>query len=128
MKNDFTELIGRVAELQGRSMELSARIREDSRSLSELQHDLSAALRELWPLVHPRESAPAPTSSAPHMLRVAEVAKRVGLARSSVWRMVKDGLFPPPRRLSERAVGWPSGEVESWLSSRETFKSQEAPG
>lgn len=57
-------------------------------------------------------------STAPRMLRIVDVSKRVGLSRSSIWLMVKEGHFPPPRRLSRRSVGWFELDVAQWVRSR----------
>jgi prophage regulatory protein len=51
----------------------------------------------------------------PCILRIADVVERVGLGRSSVWRMVKEHQFPRPRRLSPNAVGWFDSRVEEAL-------------
>lgn len=55
------------------------------------------------------------------IVRIEEVMKIVRLSRTSIWRRVKDGDFPPPRRLggqNTRAVGWTLKEIEDWLESR----------
>jgi predicted DNA-binding transcriptional regulator AlpA len=41
-----------------------------------------------------------------------------GLARSTVWRAEKRGVFPPRRKISSRGVGWLRSEVEAWLQER----------
>ena len=102
MRNDLTELIATLAELQGRSTEIIAHLREDARLLTEVQRELLAAQRDLWAALQEVQQRPWPTNhlppAAPRMLRIADVLKRVGLGRSSIWRMVKDGEFPPPLR------------------------------
>lgn len=52
------------------------------------------------------------------VLRCREVEKLTGLSRSTIYDMVKKGLFPPPVRLGSRAVGWRLSEVEDWIASR----------
>ena len=51
-------------------------------------------------------------------LRFSEVRRRVGLSRSTIWRLERRGLFVKRRRLSANAVGWPEDEIEAWLSAR----------
>jgi prophage regulatory protein len=51
-------------------------------------------------------------------LRFAEVRKRVGLSRSTIWRLEKRGLFVKRRQLSANRVAWPEDEIEAWLRSR----------
>ena len=52
------------------------------------------------------------------LLSRQEVEKRVGLARSSIYRAMRLGLFPLPIKVGQRAVRWPSSEIEAWLASR----------
>lgn len=53
------------------------------------------------------------------IMRRPDVEKAVGLAKSSIYRLVAAGDFPAPVRLTKRAVGWKRGEVESWLAERD---------
>ena len=41
-----------------------------------------------------------------------------GLSLSTLDRMVKEGRFPRPVQLGDRAVAWPSEVVEKWMASR----------
>ena len=52
------------------------------------------------------------------LLTRAEVEVRAGLSRSSLYRLMRQGLFPEPIRVGIRAVRWPSSEVDAWLASR----------
>ena len=52
------------------------------------------------------------------MLRAPQVIIRTGLSRSTIWRRVKAGDFPPPVELGVQAVGWPESEIVAWLESR----------
>src|SRR5687768_4916020 len=101
--SDLAALIGRLTELNGRVSEISNRIRQDALQLAELQQEVSVTLSRVWALRD--EKPPAPIlPSAQRILRQAEVIKRVGLARSTIWKMVKEGQFPSPRRLSPGAI------------------------
>lgn len=53
------------------------------------------------------------------VLRLPEVVERVGLSKSSVWRLIQQGEFPRPIRLGGRAVGWRDDEIEYWIESRD---------
>jgi len=57
-----------------------------------------------------------------HYLRAREVCARVGLSRTTIWRLVRCAEFPAPRRLSANAIGWLASEVEAWIASRETTR------
>lgn len=54
----------------------------------------------------------------PQILRMPSVLKLTGLSRVTIWRLTKTGSFPAPVRLSKRAVGWRSDDVEEWVRSR----------
>lgn len=62
------------------------------------------------------------THSAPppeRYVSVKEFSMRSTLCRSSIYQMVKRGEINRPRRLTPKRVGWPIGEVEAWLASRD---------
>lgn len=122
MPNELAATIGRLTDLQGRVTEIGNRMHQDALLLVEAQRELSAtvsSILRMWMQPMPLPAAPTP----PRIVRLAEVSKRVGLCRSSVWRMVKDGRFPPPRRLGTRAVGWRDVEIDEWLRTRKTTQS-----
>ena len=117
MGHDVATLIGKISELHGRALEISNRMRQDSAQLTEVHIELSRVLGNLWSLDRDPEPVPI-ASNGPQVLRIAEVSKRIGLGRSTVWQMVKDGAFPSPLRLSERAVGWRANQLDEWLQRR----------
>jgi len=51
-------------------------------------------------------------------LRFPAVQQAAKLARTTIWRLEKAGLFPARRQLSPNSVGWLRSEIEAWLSSR----------
>jgi prophage regulatory protein len=62
---------------------------------------------------------PDTNGSAPdRFMREPEVKSLTGLSRTTRWRMEQVGDFPRRRRLSKNSVGWLSGEVEAWMTSR----------
>ena len=44
-------------------------------------------------------------------LRDEDVAKRFGVARSTIWRWVKQGLFPQPYRLGPSTTRWQEKDI-----------------
>jgi prophage regulatory protein len=50
------------------------------------------------------------------VLRLPDVVQKTGLKRDSVYRKIRDGSFPKPLKLSERASGWIEGEVDQWIA------------
>ena len=60
-----------------------------------------------------------PEASSGQILRLAEVLARVGLGKTTLYRLIGRDEFPRPVRLGPRAVGWKEAEVAEWLDSRE---------
>ena len=52
------------------------------------------------------------------LLKLPEVMSIVALKKSSVYEGVKNGTFPPPVRLSRRAVCWASSAINAWVLER----------
>ena len=52
------------------------------------------------------------------LIRLPEVSSTVGLSRSKVRQMVRDGEFPKPIRLTENTVAWDADLVQRWISER----------
>ena len=84
-----------------------------------LQSETSRAPVPASPSDSVAAALPSPPTSEPRFLRFPEVAKRIGLSRSSVWRLQRAGRFPQHRRLSPNTVGWWEPEIEAWLQSRQ---------
>ena len=57
---------------------------------------------------------------ANRILRRPEVEARTGLSRSTIYAMMAEDLFPKPKRIGKRAVGWTESAISEWLDSRET--------
>ena len=54
------------------------------------------------------------------ILRQADVIRIAGLSRTTIWRRVRDGSFPPPIRLgppSTREKGWRQTDLQDWFNS-----------
>jgi prophage regulatory protein len=69
-------------------------------TIKQLQHDVLSA------------------STAKEILRLCEVSKKVGLSRSSIYKMLATNSFPPSISLGERAIGWLSSDIDDWIDSR----------
>ena len=52
------------------------------------------------------------------LLTRQQVEARCGLSASSIYRLMREGLFPEPIRIGRRAVRWPASEIDHWLSTR----------
>ena len=51
------------------------------------------------------------------LLRREEVETRCGITRSSLYRLMRGGLFPRPVKVGKRAVRWLESEISGWLQS-----------
>lgn len=51
-------------------------------------------------------------------MRLNDVKATTGLARSTIYKYVKDGIFPVPVSLGGRAVAWVESEVMAWVAAR----------
>jgi prophage regulatory protein len=51
-------------------------------------------------------------------LRIGGVLTLTGLARSSLYAMVKAGTFPRPLKLSARSSAWSELAVRHWMESK----------
>jgi prophage regulatory protein len=52
------------------------------------------------------------------ILRLPEVKYRTGLSRSTIYLRIKEGSFPTPISLGDRAVGWIESEIQYWLEQQ----------
>ena len=51
-------------------------------------------------------------------LRLPEVERLVGLKRSTLYQMAREGRFVKPVRVSPRCTAWPASKVHAWMQER----------
>ena len=51
-------------------------------------------------------------------LRMADVIRETGLSKTTIYRMEMAGNFPRRVRLSGRAMGWWSEDLDAWKAKR----------
>ena len=56
---------------------------------------------------------------SPLILR-PEVSALVGLSRTSIYRMIREGSFPEPVQVGKRRIAWRQSDLNAWLESRPT--------
>ena len=54
----------------------------------------------------------------PRLLRRAEVERRCGICRSTVYQLMQEKEFPAPVRIGPRAVRWRETDIDAWIRSR----------
>ena len=52
------------------------------------------------------------------LLRRVDVERYCQIGRSTIYRLMREGLFPVPIRVGPRAVRWPEHELAAWLARR----------
>jgi prophage regulatory protein len=57
-------------------------------------------------------------SRSRRVLRLPQVISKAGLGRDSIYKGAREGWFPKPIKLTERASGWLEDEVEEFLARR----------
>ena len=58
------------------------------------------------------------SAAAPRLIRFREVSSRVGLGRTKIYALIKEGAFPKQRKLSTNSVAWLESEVTEWINAR----------
>ena len=61
------------------------------------------------------------------LLRRREVEEITGMSRSSIYRLMQSGEFPPPVRIGPAAVRWRASDITGWLESRPVARSEFGP-
>ncbi|NBV15776.1 AlpA family phage regulatory protein [Janthinobacterium sp.] len=54
------------------------------------------------------------------IIRPKALFAKIGLSRSTVWRLERAGSFPKHLKLSSQAIGWNLEEIDAWLLARTT--------
>jgi prophage regulatory protein len=51
-------------------------------------------------------------------LKIDDVMARLGVSRSTIWRLTQSGDFPRPVAISPGRKGWLKSQVDAWIASR----------
>jgi prophage regulatory protein len=58
------------------------------------------------------------TSDCPdRFIRIDEVKRRVGLGKTMIYRLIQEGGFPAPYKLSPFASRWSEAEIAAWVET-----------
>ncbi len=60
------------------------------------------------------------SKSTDRYLPKKEVIHITGLSKSTIYSLIKQGIFPAQIKLGMRRVGWLQSEVTDWLENRKT--------
>ena len=50
------------------------------------------------------------------LIKIQEVTERVGIGRSSIYKLMRASGFPLPLKLGGRAVRWSVAELDAWVA------------
>jgi prophage regulatory protein len=53
--------------------------------------------------------------SSDRIHRLEAVLQRTGLSRSTLYRKIQAGSFPPQIKIAERCAGWRESDLQRWL-------------
>ena len=53
-----------------------------------------------------------------NFLRIVDVMKKTGIAKSTIWLWVSEGKFPKPIKLSPRITVWDEISIEQWKKEK----------
>ena len=51
------------------------------------------------------------------IIRLPEVLEKVGLKKSAVYKLIKEGDFPKQVKLGKHASGWIEADVQGWIEA-----------
>ena len=58
------------------------------------------------------------------LLTNEQVAAKIGISRSTIDRLTRKDLFPPPIRIGERTVRWLESDIIAWLAENKSASRQ----
>lgn len=58
------------------------------------------------------------TAKPQQLLRLPAVLALTGLSRSTIYRLMDAGDFPPGIKLTKHTTAWAAGEVSEWIELR----------
>lgn len=64
-----------------------------------------------------RRTAPANVTPLDRLLSLSEVRQVTSFSRSSIYRMVADGMMPAPLKIGASRIAWRSSDLNAWLST-----------
>ncbi|MGI6245028.1 MAG: helix-turn-helix transcriptional regulator [Pseudochelatococcus sp.] len=51
------------------------------------------------------------------IIRMKTVQARTGLSRSTIYRKMTEGTFPPQLKISANGAGWHESEINRWVAN-----------
>ena len=54
----------------------------------------------------------------PSLMRIIDVCRWLKISKPTFWRLRREADFPAPIAITERVIGWPKSEIQTWLEGR----------
>jgi len=67
---------------------------------------------------HPSSGQYEDVIMKPRFIRIAEVLERTGLGRSTIYKYMAAGTFPPRVSVGGRSVSWLESEIDGWMLAK----------
>ena len=61
-------------------------------------------------------------SHSERIIRLKTVLARTGLSRSTVYRKIAEGTFPPQVRISIHGAGWHESAIDTWIADPDAYR------
>jgi prophage regulatory protein len=58
------------------------------------------------------------------LVRLAEVKARTGLSRTTIYRRMDAGTFPPSKPISAGLVAWYESDIDAWVENPMGWRKQ----
>ena len=62
------------------------------------------------------------SASPDRILRLKSVLNRTGLSRSTMYRKIKEGTFPPHVKISINGTGWRESAINRWIANPAAYR------
>lgn len=66
-------------------------------------------------------------SHSERIIRLKTVLARTGLSRSTVYRKIAEGTFPPQVRISIHGAGWHESAIDTWIADPAAYRFASKP-
>jgi prophage regulatory protein len=62
------------------------------------------------------------------IIRMKTVLARTGLSRSTIYRKMAEGTFPPRLKISTNGAGWRESDLDRWIANPTAWQQEEGGG
>ena len=64
-------------------------------------------------------------SNTERIIRLKTVLDRTGLSRSTIYRKIAEGTFPPQVKISVHGAGWYESAINRWIADPAHYREEE---